>query len=1128
MKTRIWPVWAALLLVGVSLAPAQDEMSRRRDGPVGRASDGILVSVDEKLPAGQRQQGLDRADGRALDKGAGRISDRLDGRRTGGWIEGRPGERISVEDGSARGINETLKGARPVDGAGVPQGLDKPTEQIRFSVDGEPVDRQQPAMGVYGLRNAPPGNPLNTKIDPGRQSAWEAAQVQANQRVKNFDSALKSGNPDSIRKAALDLGSDPIAVQKINQGHPELVNAHNQVTDGIKAQTRQNIKENMAKQWNQSHPDKPPISAKDVEIFEPTNWREPGAAPKSGQDWDVTVRVNGKDVPPAQSKAVVEKSYFDAAGGKKTFGAKATPESVAHQQAVETTHGKSPDAYKEPDKILGTKSSRPEPGKNLQDPEQLTHAVENKSVQSRNKAADARAAGNEVEAVRQDYEQMRQASKQYEKITKPRVEAHGGKISDKVDEGMRILGEVGPNGRSPESARAKLAEMGETPESIIKKASGQAEAVEKLTPTRKAPGETVEGKPRGPATDAPDGKPRVVADGPDGAPPKPGKFGKALEVVGKGMQIVDIFSNAEDAKQAIKDGDMKKLGEVGINTVDGFTGGAIGTGRMVNDRLNTARGEKNEAQAEARRMAQEAQEQQMRVDLRRGGYSKEQVEQIMDARAKGDDSGLKAGYEKIGKEIPKAAQTDPTWKDTLGNYGSEVWDNTKEVGVGIKDKTVKAGKFLNETRKDLTEIGTGLTDSGTRKELVSQQSENIRDWWKDGSGRKENQQAGETIAGGKDGMKDYLIKHGATPEGAEKAAEAMYDKGDPSKFHRLMDMLKDKEARRQQAEGKDPLKQGEATAETPDPEALKKGEKSNVLQDLGQAKAEKSSEHARTSIGINQDHQQVSETSTSGDRVTQVAGLTKDQAGADALNTRDQSTAQTAAEQQKGSMKNILGDALTQSLAAGGAAMGNAVGASAAGSVGASLFGPSGRSGGGRGKQSGKQKDDQSADVATTKVTGDGGKKAGVKQVASKRGDTKPSSEKSDDKTTDGSTATTGTPTTTPTASTGKTPSQNCPTCGKPMTPIVIPKDPTRLDDYRWACMECGTKDSRPLPPTTTKPATTPGVSKPPTPPPEVHKCPRCGGVVTDSAWYMSNYGPAIKCPHCKGAIKVGWYPARK
>ena len=132
LKTRTWPVWAAVLLAGLSLAPAQDELIRKREKPIGRTADGVLINVDDKLPTGQRQQGLDRADGRPLDQATGRISDRPALRQTDDRIRGLPNERVSIEDGSVRGLNESAKGAKPLDGAGSRSGWDKQTEKSRL------------------------------------------------------------------------------------------------------------------------------------------------------------------------------------------------------------------------------------------------------------------------------------------------------------------------------------------------------------------------------------------------------------------------------------------------------------------------------------------------------------------------------------------------------------------------------------------------------------------------------------------------------------------------------------------------------------------------------------------------------------------------------------------------------------------------------------------------------------------------------------------------------------------------------------------------------------------------------------------------------------------------------------
>jgi hypothetical protein len=60
-------------------------------------------------------------------------------------------------------------------------------------------------------------------------------------------------------------------------------------------------------------------------------------------------------------------------------------------------------------------------------------------------------------------------------------------VSSHVERGMDIVRDAGSGKISPEQARAELAKMGETPESMISKASGQAEAAQKLKPSGTAP-----------------------------------------------------------------------------------------------------------------------------------------------------------------------------------------------------------------------------------------------------------------------------------------------------------------------------------------------------------------------------------------------------------------------------------------------------------------------------------------------------------------------------------------------------------------------------------------------------------------------------------------------------------------
>ncbi len=635
---------------------------------------------------------------------------------------------------------------------------------------------------------------LSKTVDPVKQAAWEAAQAQAAKRVADFDAAVKSGTPQQIRKAGLDLQSDPIAVQKINQTRPDLVASHNQVTQKIKSAAKANIQDNMANEWNKAHPNEPPITRKDIRIYEPTNYKDPSAKPKSGQDWDVTVQVKPKgakdfvDVPPTQSQKIVEKSYYDAAGGEKTFGKRApdvTPEqaaaAAAHRQAVETTYGKSPEAYNQPKTILGEEGVKPKTSERLSDPEQLTHAIENKSIQSGNKAAKEL---NPAEAVRQEFEQMRQASKQYDKITKPRVEAAGGTVNTQVEKGMNILRDAGAGNISPEQARAKLAEMGETPESMISKASGQAEAAQKLKPSGVAPETT---KSTG-TTPEPTGK-NASAEGSDapkvkGTATEPTSVkSKIVKGVGTVMIGVDIGSTAEDIKEDLKKGDIQgaatKAGEAGANAV---TGGGYGTVKTGLDKYNDATEAKNQI-ANANKQNEAAYDLQVQKKLREAGASPEEVAKIMDAKAKGDDSVLESKLKQLGVRAPeKIVEKAPVGDDT-------VKDRAASVGTGMVESAEKAGKFAKETVQDVTEITTGITEKGVATEIIKQTKGNVADAYET---YKANKNAESTEGDFKQGVINDLIAKGATPEGAQKAANALVDDKDPSKLKKLNEILDNK------------------------------------------------------------------------------------------------------------------------------------------------------------------------------------------------------------------------------------------------------------------------------------------------------------------------------------------------
>ena len=713
--------------------------------------------------------------------------------------------------------------------------------------------------------------------DPVRKAAWNAANQQAKRRISDFDQAVKSGNADAIRKATLDLQSDPLAVQHLNKsGRGDLIEFHNRQTQAIRDATKQNIKEEMARRWNAENPHDP-IKPSDVELFEPTNYRKPGVEPHVGQDWDVTVRVRGKDVPPAKAKGVVEDSFFKAAGGEKTFGKGTTPAEAAHRQSVEVTDSKSLESYKEPDKILGKDGQAPDPKQRLDNPDDVGRVIEHKSNQAANKAAESRKKGNEVDAVRQDYEQMRQAVKQYDKITDPRVKGQGGKVGNQVEKGMEVMREVADLKISPEEGRAKLAEMGETPDSITRKAAGQIEAAQKLKPqtvgegskqqtagenskaqTADEGGKTSTGsdkaaKPdsaaRGDAPesgktstgdeggrtaadadttakpdsaargDAPEGGKAVGVDAPDGgrvaagdapkatapdgpkvasgdapkatAPDAPGgkmtKAGKVMDTAGKIGDGIDIFAGAKDFSDAAKEGDTEKMAEAAINTADSLTGGTIATGKLIDEQKQT----KEQTDREHERVDPQhavAKRQQMRVDLRKEGYSRDEADKMVDAYAAGDDSGVKEAYGKMGKEMPKAGTAAPeTASEAAGIYIEEVKENAADAWEGMKTQAGKAKDFLVETKDNLGEIGGGIVgEEGVAEELASQIKENVsaenfnvaHEAW------KTSRDADAKIDEARQDMEDRLVEKGWSRTKAKVEADHRFgrqEKGDTAK-----------------------------------------------------------------------------------------------------------------------------------------------------------------------------------------------------------------------------------------------------------------------------------------------------------------------------------------------------------
>ncbi len=115
----------------------------------------------------------------------------------------------------------------------------------------------------------------------------------------------------------------------------------NRDLNGIRDRTKALIRKDIAAKLG--------VKQSDVTFFEATNKsrKAKGAKPakiKVGQDWDVTVRVKGEDIPISQSRSSVEESFYQACNNRKPK-TPAEAKAFASKQYVEVTNRTHSEAY---------------------------------------------------------------------------------------------------------------------------------------------------------------------------------------------------------------------------------------------------------------------------------------------------------------------------------------------------------------------------------------------------------------------------------------------------------------------------------------------------------------------------------------------------------------------------------------------------------------------------------------------------------------------------------------------------------------------------------------------------------------------------------------------------------------
>lgn len=321
---------------------------------------------------------------------------------------------------------------------------------------------------------------------PASADDFDLALEQAKEKIMRYRQARATGDPIAIRDATIQLQEDPLAIRRVNSRSTDAFrNQLNQDIGAVQERTRELIRARLEERG---------VSRDRVRFFEATNPPKPGDPVKVGQDWDMTLRIDRRDVPTRVSQPIAHEAYYEAATGNKPpprGGSSPVAEHVARtqyreaanhfaeRQSLAVTDYQYREAYggspTEGGRIIaGPKDAR------LRDPVQMSMVMDYKSTEARNLAADLRKEGKLGSAVGRDIEEMRQSTKQFDKQVVPRVEAMGGTIHPHIAEGQAIMKRIDSGELTPAQAAEQLAAIGETPESMTRKSALLVEAAQTL------------------------------------------------------------------------------------------------------------------------------------------------------------------------------------------------------------------------------------------------------------------------------------------------------------------------------------------------------------------------------------------------------------------------------------------------------------------------------------------------------------------------------------------------------------------------------------------------------------------------------------------------------------------------
>ena len=358
--------------------------------------------------------------------------------------------------------------------------------------------------------------------DPERLRLWQIAEVQGRNKVIGFGNAVRNGDPQLIRQAALEVQGDKRALQFINKGHPDVLKAcgADSAEDVIKVFKKEmddvyRHADDLTKKelLEQAH-----AAGKPIEKIEVVSASNPSKAIKAGADRDITYRItqNGRtfDVPAKQLQEVYDRNLLkvtkggtyddlvrklgkEAEGGPATLDDLLRRDALANARKLDQTavDRLSADAYGRNAGDLDVALHRP--GADFSDVTAVGKTVAYKGhewFKDAEKLAGAGTQAGKVEAEKFLSEGMRQVTKQFDNQLIRRYEALGNlgtaglqPIPEHLRVGVELMRQV-EKGVPPAVVERALKGMKLTPTTLATQVGEYIEAMQKLRPPGVVPG----------------------------------------------------------------------------------------------------------------------------------------------------------------------------------------------------------------------------------------------------------------------------------------------------------------------------------------------------------------------------------------------------------------------------------------------------------------------------------------------------------------------------------------------------------------------------------------------------------------------------------------------------------------